>query len=158
MTSLKIKPPIIAGIYYHIFNRGINRQAVFFTEDNYFYFLSLIRKYCINHMHILAYSLLPNHFHLIVKIKDELNIPKQESGAVYTQTIPPRTLIDIAGARLHRVPFKTQFDKYHTIKSCGSEVIYFFTARTCLFSPYHEPKQTKLSFIEPCARKCPGLL
>jgi hypothetical protein len=94
MISLKIKTPLTGSSYYHIFNRGINRQHVFFTEDNYLYFLALVKKYCLNHMHILAYSLLPNHFHLIVKIKDELIITNQESVAVYTQTIPPRTLND----------------------------------------------------------------
>lgn len=91
MTSIKIKTPIIGGNYYHLFNRGINRQTVFFTEDNYLYFFSLMKRYLISHMHILAYCLLPNHFHLIVKIKDELRYDTKSK-----QSIPPQTVNDTA--------------------------------------------------------------
>ncbi len=70
MPSIKTTTPIQPGKYYHLFNRGINRQTVFFSTANYHYFLKLIRKYLGNHCEVFAYSLLPNHFHLIVKIND----------------------------------------------------------------------------------------
>lgn len=92
MTALKTKTPLINGSYYHIFNRGVNKQRIFFTEKNYLYFLSLLKKYGLDYMHILAYSLLPNHFHLVVKIKNERISPKQESGAV---NMPSPTAPDI---------------------------------------------------------------
>ena len=73
MPSVKIIFPIIGGSYYHIFNRGINSQRIFFTDDNYRYFLKLMDKNLLGYMKIIAYSLLPNHFHLVIKANDSLN-------------------------------------------------------------------------------------
>ncbi len=51
---------------YHIYNRGNNKQSIFFTEGNYIYFLQKVRKYIIPHCDILAYALMPNHFHFLI--------------------------------------------------------------------------------------------
>ena len=54
--------------YYHIYNRGVNRAAIFFSPDNYEYLLRLCKKnqerYGIS---IAAYCLLPNHYHFLLK-------------------------------------------------------------------------------------------
>ncbi len=72
MPSLKIITPISGGAYYHIFNRGANKQNVFFNSENYVFFLKLLDKYLKDYVHVLAYCLLPNHFHLIIQVKEEL--------------------------------------------------------------------------------------
>jgi REP element-mobilizing transposase RayT len=54
--------------YYHIYNRGINRQPIFFDNSHYYKFLDLCEKYIPCHADILAYCLIPNHFHLLVYI------------------------------------------------------------------------------------------
>ncbi len=51
---------------YHIYNRGNDKQTIFFNEGNYIYFLRKVRKYVAPHCDILAYVLMPNHFHLLV--------------------------------------------------------------------------------------------
>ena len=51
---------------YHIYNRGNNRQSIFFKPDNYLYFLQKMRKFIIPHCDLLAYCLMPNHFHFLV--------------------------------------------------------------------------------------------
>jgi putative transposase len=51
---------------YHIYNRGNNRQPIFFKEDNYIYFLEKVRKFMLPHCEILNYSLMPNHFHFLI--------------------------------------------------------------------------------------------
>ena len=51
---------------YHVYNRGNNRQQVFFTPDNYLFFLKKLRYHLRPHCHILAYCLMPNHFHLLL--------------------------------------------------------------------------------------------
>ena len=81
MPSRKIITPILGGHYYHIFNRGVNRQGIFFNPSNYDYFLALMDKYLSDSdcVHVLAYCLLPNHFHLVVKIKDEISYQNEDS-------------------------------------------------------------------------------
>jgi len=48
MPSIKTTTPILGGNYYHIFNRGINSQKIFFTEDNYHYCYYSAAKLTIN--------------------------------------------------------------------------------------------------------------
>lgn len=78
MPSIKTITPIFGGSYYHIFNRGINRQNIFFAERNYLYFFELLKKYLSAYIDILAYCLLPNHFHLIIRVKDALILPAND--------------------------------------------------------------------------------
>ena len=70
MPSIKTITPILGGSYYHIFNRGINNQKIFFTESNYSFFLKLLDKYLSSNVSVIAFCLLPNHFHLVIKVKD----------------------------------------------------------------------------------------
>ena len=51
---------------YHIYNRGNNRQQIFFKEDHYFWFLFLMRKHIMPFADLLAWCLMPNHFHLLI--------------------------------------------------------------------------------------------
>ena len=63
------KTPIIQGNIYHIYNRGVNRQPIFFNENNWLFFLSRIKHYFQpNLVSVLAFCLMPNHFHLIVSM------------------------------------------------------------------------------------------
>jgi putative transposase len=62
------------GMYYHIFNRGVNRENIFYEERNYHYFMDLYAKYVEPVTETYAYCLLKNHFHLMVRIKDEEEI------------------------------------------------------------------------------------
>ena len=54
---------------YHIYNRGNNSQPIFFSGENDLFFLKKIRKYILPHADILAWCLMPNHFHLMVYVK-----------------------------------------------------------------------------------------
>jgi putative transposase len=62
--------PLQYGQYYHIHNRGNNRECIFIEERNYRYFLKLYAKHIEPIADTLAYCLLPNHFHFLVYIKD----------------------------------------------------------------------------------------
>ena len=58
--------------YYHIYNRGNNRQKIFFERDNYLYFLTKLREHLIeNELEIVAYCLMPNHYHLLVYLNND---------------------------------------------------------------------------------------
>jgi len=56
--------------YYHIYQRGNNRQAIFFEAENYRYFLTLYIKYIVPIATTFAYCLLPNHVHFLIKTCD----------------------------------------------------------------------------------------
>ena len=56
---------------YHIYNRGNNKQRIFFTRENYLYFLNKVNKYISPYCDILSWCLMPNHFHFLVHANDE---------------------------------------------------------------------------------------
>ncbi len=58
------------GHIYHIYNRGNNRQQIFFRPDNYLTFLNKIKKELLPYCEILTYCLMPNHFHIMVLVKE----------------------------------------------------------------------------------------
>jgi putative transposase len=64
--------------YHHLYNRGINRQEIFFDKKDYLFFLKRLREYKEKYrISILCYCLMPNHFHLFVKqLTDEYSIGK----------------------------------------------------------------------------------
>lgn len=62
---------------FHIYNQGNNRQQVFYEEDHYHDFLFRMRRFLLPHLDILAYCLMPNHFHFLVYVKQlEAEFPK----------------------------------------------------------------------------------
>ena len=63
--------PLTPGYYYHIYNRGNNREPIFFSDDNYRYFLKSYAEYIEPVAETFAYCLLPNHFHILVQIKEQ---------------------------------------------------------------------------------------
>jgi len=65
--------PLIPDNFYHILNRGNNRIKIFYTKNNYDYFLKRYDAYLSDYLTTYAYCLLGNHFHLLVK----LNTTKQ---------------------------------------------------------------------------------
>ena len=61
------------GYIYHVFNQGNNKRRVFFCDNNYVYFLEKARKHILPYASIIAYCLMPNHFHFMIYIH-RLNI------------------------------------------------------------------------------------
>ena len=66
--------PMEYGKFYHICNRGVNREDLFRNDDNYRYFLKLYAKHVEPVADTFAWCLLKNHFHLLVRIKEEHEI------------------------------------------------------------------------------------
>ncbi len=56
------------GHIYHIYNQGNNRQNIFFEDENYLLFLRKMREYIIPYADIIAWCLMPNHFHIMVYV------------------------------------------------------------------------------------------
>ena len=85
------REPLLPEKYYHIYNRAIGSEQLFKTPDNYQYFLKKYQLYIPKVVDTLAYCLMPNHFHFLVKIKDEntvqkaLDLPEQEPSAIVSK-------------------------------------------------------------------------
>ena len=62
---------LIVGDFYHIYNRAVTNNKLFIEERNYWFFISKVKKYLLNTTDILAYCLMPNHYHLLVKIRED---------------------------------------------------------------------------------------
>ena len=79
--------PLINGNYYHIYNRGINSCNLFREQGNYEYFLGLYDKYISQAADTFAWVLMPNHFHFLIRIKEEKEInPDRVSNPVRVST------------------------------------------------------------------------
>ncbi|WP_268848700.1 transposase [Flavobacterium aestivum] len=63
-----------SGQYYHIYNRGNNKENVFVEERNYRFFLEKMKKYLLPIADVYAYCLLKNHFHIVLRIKDKMEL------------------------------------------------------------------------------------
>ena len=54
----------VPGIPCHVIQRGNNRNACFFTEDDYRFYLDCLLDACINnHVDVHAYVLMTNHIY-----------------------------------------------------------------------------------------------
>ncbi|MGF1516255.1 MAG: transposase [Nodosilinea sp.] len=80
------------GCYYHLYNRGNNRQNIFFERENYLYFLQQFRHYLLGEtLQVLAYCLMPNHYHFLVCLRShDLSKPMHAFSLSYTKAINRR--------------------------------------------------------------------
>ena len=66
MVRRKVK--FLAGHYYHIFNRGSNRELIFREPENYKFLLSRVKDYASRcNITIIAYCFMPNHYHFLLR-------------------------------------------------------------------------------------------
>lgn len=56
--------------FYHVYNRSVDRKPMFKNEGNYAYFFARYEKYLSHVIDTYAYSLLGNHFHLLIRVND----------------------------------------------------------------------------------------
>jgi len=81
MPSRNIYKEFVPESYYHVYNRGMNKQLIFRDENDYKYFLSLFKRYLLlgyqdkqgrlypnycDEIQLNAFCLMPNHFHLLL--------------------------------------------------------------------------------------------
>lgn len=65
------KRNIIPEGYYHIYNRAAYKRTIFRHSKDYYRFVDRILNYkLLTKVKLLAYSILPNHYHLLLKEPD----------------------------------------------------------------------------------------
>jgi len=58
------------GQIYHLYNQGNNQERIFFQKANFYYFLKKIENHVCPFADVLAWCLMPNHFHLIIALQN----------------------------------------------------------------------------------------
>lgn len=87
MPSRHIEKTYAEDSFYHVFNRGVEKRNIFIEDIDYKYFLHLFERYLNNekkldkyyreapsyseNIELVAYCLMPNHFHMLVYQKDK---------------------------------------------------------------------------------------
>lgn len=82
MPSPNLEKVYLEETFYHIYNRGVNKRKIFLEDKDYAVFLNLLKRYLDakpakdrkgreyawlhEDLELLAYCLMPNHFHLFV--------------------------------------------------------------------------------------------
>lgn len=85
MPSRNVVREFSADSYYHVYNRGVEKRDIFLEDEDYTVFLGLLKKYLSGERHnrnrhafsrldndieLLAYCLMPNHFHFLIYQND----------------------------------------------------------------------------------------
>jgi putative transposase len=94
------------GHYYHIYNHGVGQRDLYRQPENYEYFLGLYDKYISPLADTYAWVLMPNHFHLLVRIKSE--------EVVVAATTPDRVSNPVGGksGNIPSLQFSKLFNSY----------------------------------------------
>jgi hypothetical protein len=66
------RAPFVQGKTYHIFNRCVQGQRLFYTRENYEFFLRKFQEYISPVLLVRAWCLLPTHFHFF----GEVSVPE----------------------------------------------------------------------------------
>ena len=61
--------PLLPDKTYHIFSRAIGKEKLFLEDENHKFFLRKYKLHISPVADTFAYTLLPNHFHFLIRIK-----------------------------------------------------------------------------------------
>lgn len=64
------KTPLYPNTFYHIFNHAVGFDDLFKNQGNFYYFLEKYEKHIPPIAHTFAYCLMPNHLHLVLRIRE----------------------------------------------------------------------------------------
>lgn len=90
MPSRNIVKNFDVDEYYHVYNRGVEKRRIYMDDEDYAVFLNLMKRYVSpepvkdhkgrqyehlsDRLEIIAFCLMPNHFHLLVYEKDNASL------------------------------------------------------------------------------------
>ena len=89
------------GEIYHIYNRAVGNELLFITSADYYFFLKKLDRFILPIANIYSYCLIPNHFHLLIKIKEAYDIPDKGNRTT-----------EISSSKKLNQPFSNLFNSY----------------------------------------------
>lgn len=118
------------GQFYHIYNRANGEENVFREPENYRFFLEKYLEKTQQVADTVAYCLMPNHFHLLVKVKEE----KELEAFIYQRGSQMRKPV---------IPLKTPPEERHHF-IVRRTFHNFFSGYAKAFNKYHGRKGSLL--------------
>ena len=83
---------------YHCLNRGVGKQTIFHNDADYRLFEKILQEVVdVTDMRILAYSLMPNHFHLVLHPQNDGDLSEFMKRLTVTHTQRYRFATDTVG-------------------------------------------------------------
>ena len=84
--------------HYHVYNRTNNREPLFQDDADRRFFLELYKRFVADYVETYAYCLLPNHFHLAIRIKSAAALMiLAEQTPEPQRTVPQQLLLSQTG-------------------------------------------------------------
>lgn len=66
--------PLLPNHTYHLFSRAVGSEKLFLKPGNYLFFLQKLKQHTSSVCNLYCYTLIPNHFHLLAKMKEQETI------------------------------------------------------------------------------------
>lgn len=98
MPSRNVIKHDVAGGYYHIYSRGVDKRQIFIDSKDYTIFLNLLKRYLskqavkdrdgvtyphlYGRLEVLSYCLMPNHFHLFIYQDEKMAMQRLMRGVM----------------------------------------------------------------------------
>ena len=101
---------MVPGNFYHIYNHANGRENLFIEPKNYYFFMEKISLYLLPFVNLHAYCLLPNHFHLLITIKQIEEIKLLESFTTF-QKLPDEKFQPLIEKKISKA-FSNLFSSY----------------------------------------------
>jgi putative transposase len=81
-----------AGEYYHVYNRGHNRQVIFRDRRDFSFFIRKLRASVCEVSDVISYCLMPNHYHLLVRLTcDDISAEMHRLSVAYAKALNKST-------------------------------------------------------------------
>ena len=66
MTRRKVE--FVSGHYYHIYNRGVNKELIFRKSENYSFLIRRVKESASKfEITVISYCLMLNHYHFLLR-------------------------------------------------------------------------------------------
>jgi len=104
----KRKVSLDSGLFFHFINLGSNRELIFLEPEDYLHFLRGVQRWLAPVVEILAYCLMPTHYHILGRIRQDME-SSQVSAAMQRLGVSHASMINKRYDRIGPL-FKGRFE------------------------------------------------